>query len=158
MEENNITHGIDAEIAIMKSQMSHMEKVFDRISATLDKITELCNNSANIINLHEQKLREQDTSIHDLKRARKEDSRELHSRISTNTREIEEKMTKEIDKVLLAIKDLREKVLDNHDDLEKRIQVLERWRWILVGILIAGGFTMPIVSDIWHNINSSIIP
>jgi hypothetical protein len=66
--------------------------------------------------------------------------KDLHSRLTTNSREIESKMTNEIDKVLEAIKDLKSHMVDKHDELELRLAALERWRWILLGALTVGGF------------------
>jgi len=52
-------------------------------------------------------------------------------------------MTREIEKVLHAIQDLKTHMLEKDNKLEERIETLERWRWIMVGILIAAGAFLP---------------
>jgi polyhydroxyalkanoate synthesis regulator phasin len=73
----------------------------------------------------------------------KEDIKDLHSRVTSTSREVEEKMTREIEKVLHAIQDLKTHMLEKDNKLEERIETLERWRWIMVGILIAAGAFLP---------------
>jgi predicted Holliday junction resolvase-like endonuclease len=73
----------------------------------------------------------------------KDDIKDLHSRVTSTSREVEEKMSKEIDKVLHAIQDLKIHMLEKDNKLEERIETLERWRWIMVGILIAAGIFLP---------------
>lgn len=141
---------ISAELVIIKNQLSHMDKVFDKVTNTLDKITELCNNSASILQLHDQRFKEHEhemlritTNFNSLDAEQTRDVTALHSRITTQHRELEDKMTKEVDKVLLAIQDLKAQIISKHDDLESRIEMLERWRWIILGILIAGSIFFP---------------
>jgi hypothetical protein len=52
-------------------------------------------------------------------------------------------MSKEIDKVLDAIKDLKEHIGQRQTSLEDRISQLEKWRWIILGVLIAAGAVLP---------------
>ena len=52
--------------------------------------------------------------------------KELHSRISTNIRELREHQIQSESKVLGEIRSMREQ-------LDNRVAVLEKWRWIIVG-------------------------
>ena len=56
---------------------------------------------------------------------------------------IENKMSKEIDKVLDSIKDLKEHLIDKNDKIEERLTALERWRWILVGAVFVAAVLIP---------------
>jgi CHASE3 domain sensor protein len=69
--------------------------------------------------------------------------KDLHSRLTSNTREIESKMSKEIDKVLDSIKDLKEHLITKNDKIEERLTALERWRWILVGAVFVAAVLIP---------------
>ena len=84
---------------------------------------------------------------------RKESSeavKELHSRITTTSRENMEQhkeLTKEMkhseDKILKAINELRKDVNREQEHLENRIAKLEQWRWILIGLLIGISAVVP---------------
>jgi CHASE3 domain sensor protein len=69
--------------------------------------------------------------------------KDLHSRLTSNTREIESKMSKEIDKVLDSIKDLKDHLINKNDKIEERLTALERWRWILVGAVFVAAVVIP---------------
>jgi hypothetical protein len=47
------------------------------------------------------------------------------------------------DKILTAIEELRKEVNGDQRNLEKRIDKLEQWRWILIGALIAATIFFP---------------
>lgn len=138
---------IETELAVVKNEVSQMGQLFTKLEIALDKITDVSNNIGQILAVHERRLvdGEQDFDL-----LRKEidnaddkfndEVKDLHSRLTTNSREIESKMSNEIDKVLDAIKDLKSHMVDKHDELELRLAALERWRWILLGALTVGGF------------------
>jgi sugar-specific transcriptional regulator TrmB len=81
--------------------------------------------------VHEEKLRRVDTSQDDLfsiledrRREWEEDLEKLHSRISTQSR------------------DLREAIDSVANRLDGRVGVLERWRWLIIGGAILLGFIL----------------
>ncbi len=54
------------------------------------------------------------------------DLKELHSRITTNSRELREHQIQSESKMLYELRNLRHQ-------LDNRVAVLEKWRWIIVG-------------------------
>ena len=54
------------------------------------------------------------------------DLKELHSRITTNTRELREHQIAAENKMLNEMRAIR-------TQLDSRVAVLEKWRWIIVG-------------------------
>jgi len=136
---------LETEIALVKSDVSQIGQLFTKLETALDKITDVSNNIGQILAVHEQRLNSGEEHIDELKKDMDDaeskfdnEVKELHSRLTTNTREIEQKMSNEVDKVLDAIKDLKSHMVDKHDKLETRLAALERWRWILLGAFIAG--------------------
>ena len=81
--------------------------------------------------VHEEKLRRVDTSQDDLftiledrRREWEDDLKDLHSRISTQSR------------------DLREAIDQVQNKLDSRVGILERWRWLIIGGAIILGFIL----------------
>lgn len=70
----------------------------------------------------------------------KQDIKELHSRISTTTREITDHIDKKIDD--LASKDAtqHEAMTGSINQMRERVDVLEKWRYMIVGGAIALGY------------------
>ena len=54
------------------------------------------------------------------------DLKELHSRITTNSRELREHQVISENKMLNELRNIR-------NQLDNRVAVLEKWRWIIVG-------------------------
>ena len=119
---------VEAELTVVKHDVDLIGKLFVKLEATLDKLVTVCNNATQILAVHEQRLSEGERTF---------------NAIQEEMSDLEDKMTKEIDKVLDAIKDLKGHMVNKHDKFEDRIERLEKWRWIIVGILLAGGIFLP---------------
>lgn len=145
---------LEADVAVIKSDINQIGNLFVKLENALDKITAVSNNISQILAVHEQRLHEGEfqfnqirENISDIEDKLDSEIKDLNSRITTQHREMEEKMTKEIDKVLDAIKDLKGHMVNKHNTLEERIEQLEKWRWIIIGILIAGAVFLPEIRD-----------
>ena len=72
----------------------------------------------------------------------KQDIKELHSRVTTNTREITDFIDKKIDHLAQSDakqhKDMGKKI----DEMKERVDILEKWRFMLVGGAIAIGYIL----------------
>tara|TARA_Y100000389_G_scaffold201169_1_gene243196 strand:- start:2658 stop:3128 length:471 start_codon:yes stop_codon:yes gene_type:complete len=140
---------LETEIAVVKNDVNQIGNLFSKLETALDKITDVSNNIGQILAVHERRLKDGEVHFEELRKDMDEaedkfddEVKDLHSRLTTNTREIEQKMSNEIDKVLEAIKDLKSHLGDKQSKLEDRLTALERWRWILLGIVLAGGFML----------------
>lgn len=70
----------------------------------------------------------------------KDDIKELHSRITTGNREIMNRLDEKIDELAKADKDQHEALKSSMDQVKTRVDVLERWRWMIVGGAIVVGY------------------
>jgi predicted nucleic acid-binding Zn-ribbon protein len=72
----------------------------------------------------------------------KQDIKELHSRITTGNREIMDKLDEKIDALAKSDKEQHESLKNSMDKVKDRVDVLERWRWMIVGGAIVIGYLM----------------
>mgnify|MGYP003349199930 CR=1 FL=1 len=72
----------------------------------------------------------------------KQDIKELHSRITTGNREILEKFEEKIDALAKSDKEQHETLKKSMDNVKERVDVLEKWRWMIVGGAIEIGYLM----------------
>lgn len=70
----------------------------------------------------------------------KSDIKDLHSRITTGNREIMDKLDEKIDALAKADKDQHETLKKSMDNVKNRVDVLENWRWMIVGGAVALGY------------------
>lgn len=134
-------------IAVLENNIKQIEKVFDRLDLAITKIGDLCDGINKVLAVHNEKLDHQDRVNEDIYRAlevhrqeTKESNAELHSRITTTTRELESKIIQSEIKVLAAVADLKKAVEKEEERTADRIAQLEKSKYIMIGIGTAVGF------------------
>ena len=138
---------IETEVELLKSKVSDMEKLHVRLDDAIGKISEVSNCINRMLAVHEEKLANQEEAVFAaeelIEQRRTEfsnDIKELHSRITTNTKEIMSVASKQHKEHSEAISKL-------HTDINKRVGVLEKWRHVLIGGSIVIGFVLHRMMD-----------
>ena len=133
---------LETEVALLKSKVSDMEKLHVRLDDAIGKISEVSNCINRMLAVHEEKLANQEEAVFAaeelIEQRRTELSneiKELHSRITTNTKEIMNIATQQHKEHSEAIQKL-------HTDMNKRVGILEKWRHVLIGSSIVIGFIL----------------
>ena len=133
---------IETEVELLKSKVSDMEKLHVRLDDAISKISEVSNCINRMLAVHEEKLANQEEAVFAaeelIEQRRTEFSneiKELHSRITTKTKEIMSIATSQHKEHSEAISKL-------HTDINKRVGVLEKWRHVLICCSIVIGFVL----------------
>ena len=133
---------LETEVELLKKELHNQKKIHDRLDVAIEKLTDVSNSIHRMLAVHEEKLTRQEEAIIDAEQKieirRAELSKqidELHSRITTNTKELmileasqHEKHSKEIKRL--------------SDNINNRVGVLEKWRWLIIGGAIIVGFIL----------------
>jgi len=133
---------LETEVELIKKELHDRKKIHDRLDIAIEKLTDVSNSINRMLAVHEEKITRQEEAIFEAEQQievrRSELSRqidELHSRITTNTKEImtaaatqHTQQNKEIQKI--------------KDELISRVGVLEKWRHVLIGGSIVIGFML----------------
>lgn len=96
-------------------------------------------------NINIERITRLETQMTDLKEdvaAVKSDIKELHSRINTGNREIMDKLDQKIDELAKSDKDQHASLKQTMENVKERVDVLERWRWMIVGAAIVCGYLL----------------
>ena len=72
----------------------------------------------------------------------KVDVKEVHSRITTGNREIMDKLDEKIDALAKSDREQHEALKKSMDNVRERVDVLEKWRWMIVGGAIVLGYVI----------------
>lgn len=124
----------------LETEVKVLSSVVSKIDTSIEKLTELSNNISKLLAVHDERL-------NNLERANGEkadDIRDIHSRITTISREICDKLDQVEDVLEKRLKEHSEKSDIHHENLkadldkklksmDERVSLLEKWRWILVG-------------------------
>ena len=70
----------------------------------------------------------------------KADIKDLHSRITTGNREIMQKIDDKIDALAEADSEQHTALTNTLDSVKERVDVLERWKWTIIGGAIVVGY------------------
>jgi len=133
---------LETQVQLLKKELHDQSKIHDRIDVAIEKLTDVSNSINRMLAVHEEKLGRQEEAIFEaeqkLEIRRTELTTkidELHSRITTNTKEImtaaaqqHAEQNKEISKI--------------RDEIKDRVGVLEKWRHVLIGASIVAGFVL----------------
>ena len=124
---------LKTEIALLKKDAKTGELIHQRLEIAIDKLSEIVISCKQMLAQQEQKLAKAEQTDDDifitLESRRKEwdnDLKELHSRITTNTRELRDNQYQLESKLLNEIRMVRTQLSD-------RVGVLEKWRWLIIG-------------------------
>lgn len=99
----------DPRIPVLETQYSNLERYFDKIDQTLDRLIDLSQSIEKIIAVHETRLDQQELVDQELSDGQKL----IHDRINNMKLEINEKF----------------------DKMNEKLDVLNRWGWIGVGVV-----------------------
>ena len=133
---------LETQVQLLKKELHDQSKIHDRIDVAIEKLTDVSNSIHRMLAVHEEKITRQEEAIFEaeqkLEIRRTELTTkidELHSRITTNTKEImtaaatqHAEQNKEIQKI--------------RDEIKDRVGILEKWRHVLIGVCIVAGFIL----------------
>lgn len=139
---------IESEIEVLKS-------VVNKLDSSLEKISEVSNNIGRLLAVHNERLDQLEKNADQ----RTDDIKELHSRITTTTREILEKISaleKNMEERMrangVAAKEqhleIQKEIQADVNKLDERLGTVERWRWYIIGGAVTIGYLIGNLADI----------
>ena len=124
---------LKTQVALLEQDAKTSERIHERLEVAIDKLTDITVSLKGMLVQQETKLQKAEETDNDIfitleTRQVKWDNdlKELHSRITTNTRELREHQIAAENKMLNEMRGIR-------TQLDSRVAVLEKWRWIIVG-------------------------
>ena len=137
-----VDNDLATEVQLLKREVEDMKVIHGRLDTAIEKITEVSNCINRMLAVHEEKIARQEEAIVEAEQQieiRRGELMvkidELHSRITTNTKEI---MTAAAQQHAQQNKEIQKL----HNEINLRIGVLEKWRHVLIGGSIVIGFLL----------------
>ena len=126
---------LNTEVQLLKKEVSDMKMIYSRLDKAIEKISDVSNSINRMLAVHEEKISQQEEAQIRSEQEINNDIKELHSRISTNNRELITLMSEQH-------KEQTDKMTKLEIELHGRVGVLEKWRWIIIGGSIVVGFIL----------------
>ena len=142
---------IQTKIALLEKDAKTGEQIHQRLEVAIGKLSDCAISLKAMLATQEQKLAKAEQTDDDifitLESRRKEwdnDLKELHSRITTNSRELREHQIQSENNMLNELRSMRQQ-------LSERVGVLEKWRWLIIcGSIIIGLMMSNPSGNIWE--------
>lgn len=139
---------LEVEVEVLKSVVSKLDQ-------SIEKISQVSNDIGRLLAVHDERI-DQLERMSDL---RVDEIKELHSRITTQTREIvdkmdlmqsrlEHKMNTQSDAAQAQHKAIQEEIKNDVARVEKRVSALENLKWWIIGVAGSVGFIIGNISDL----------
>ena len=131
---------LETKVKLLEKEIHDRKGVFQRLDVAIEKLTDVSNCINRMLAVHEEKITRQEDAIIDaeelietrrIELMNKID--DLHSRITTNKTEIMTMATTQHEKQNIEIQKL-------HNEINMRVGILEKWRWLILGGSIVVGF------------------
>ena len=136
------------DLQVLKNEVEQVASVNNKLDNAIDKLTDISGSIKSMLAVHEEKLSKQeeiDKAIFNLIENRRQEFdnnyKELHSRINKIHKELTDEIEMSEKRLMCEIKTL-------NTNLDGRIGVFEKYRWIIIGAAIDIGLSMPMIFDI----------
>jgi septal ring factor EnvC (AmiA/AmiB activator) len=122
----------------------------------IDVLKDIASGIKQILAVHDEKITQQERKQDDIfelieqrRHEMSEDIKELHSRITSVQRELGNDISQTENRIMRGIEDLKSELKidqkyhnEKQKTLDERISALEKWRYMLVGAGIVGGYML----------------
>tara|TARA_Y100000033_G_C2701091_1_gene88638 strand:+ start:29 stop:484 length:456 start_codon:yes stop_codon:yes gene_type:complete len=137
---------IETEVELLKREVADMKQIHVRLDSAIEKIAEVSSSLHTIMAVHEEKLIRQEEALDNQEKEFRESVQELHSRITTNAKETSQHMSEMERRITDAMgehnKESTEHIMKLREELQTRVGILEKWRYLIIGGSIVVGFAL----------------
>ena len=126
---------IKTDLELLKKEVQDMKQIHTRLDTAIEKLTDVSSCVNRILAVHEEKIARQEDDIVSNEKEIKDNIQDLHSRITSNYKELT---------VLINQHNLKdeERFHKLKSEFSSRVGILEKWRWIIIVGSIVAGFVL----------------
>jgi len=133
---------VKLEVGLLKKDIELTDRLCDKLSESIEKIQEVNVNIMRMITLHEQRHEQHEKTEQEMK----EDIKELHSRITTVSREMNDRMD-QLERHISERIDLLRSDLAKHEKsdpnrLKNTLAEIDKYKWMIMGGALALGWVI----------------
>jgi len=134
---------LTTDLQVLKNEVEQIASVNTKLDNAIDKLTDISGSIKSMLAVHEEKLSKQeeiDKAIFNLLESRRVESdskfEDIHGRLNKSVQNLREEVELSEKRLMCEIKSLA-------SNLDGRIGVFEKYRWIIIGAAIVLGLSMP---------------
>jgi len=131
---------LEAEVEIIRNDMVSFQSILDKFDVTINKLSDVSNTLNKVIAVQEQRIEAQEKSLE-----------VVHNRIDSTKEEMRQEMSNKYSEILNKLSDIEKSQKQHSEEITKRVNNLEKWRYIVMGGGIVIGFLLS-ETTLWNNI------
>lgn len=131
------------DVELLKKDISMISNLCSKFDTTIDKMQEIASNLSRMVSLQEQRIESQEKvsqEVQNILEKRRlehaEDTKELHSRITTVNRELTQKIEESEKRILAELHCMREELRKDDRTFGEKLAGIESWKYMVVGGLM----------------------
>ena len=137
---------LETDVALLQRDVGDLKQIHSRLDSAIEKIADVSQSLHTIMAVHEEKLTKQEDSLESQEKRLHDNIQELHSRITTNSKELRQYIS-DTETRLRGVMDEHNRAESEEfrkltEQISKRVGLLEKWRWIIIGGSIVIGFVI----------------
>ena len=138
---------VNTEVELLKRDFAQLTAVAEKLDVAIDKLSSVATSLDRMIAVHENRLEYHDqidkelfTLIEDRRKEAKEQFQSLHQRVSSMRDDFDDQINTNTQNLVNLLQDHNKSEQAHHDELNARLDKLEKWRWLVMGAAVAFGF------------------
>ena len=139
MPEDNLNL-VRTDVEILKKDVSNIQGLLTRIDSAIDKIADASNGISRILAVHDNQIKDNDFEIEERKRLAEKEVELLHRRVSEKEAEQRSLIEKHHADLMTFLEAHDKRGRESYEKLTSRVEVLETWKWAVVGAATAIGW------------------
>lgn len=139
----------------IETEVEYIKHLMQKLDVSIEKISQVSNDVGRLLAVHDERISQLERKAD----KKTDDIKEIQEKVAVQTKEILDKLDKLDDalshKINTDIGDLKRQQNEYHkdltktmDDLETRIDTIERWKWVVIGAVSIVGFVIGNITDI----------
>ena len=122
---------VDTNIKLLQKEVASFQQILAKYDITIIKITDVVNKFDKVIAVQQSKIETQEKAIEI-----------IHKRIDDMKDELHDEFNNHYHSILEEIKELQKSQKRHASEMSKRVDALEKWRYIVMGGAVALGFLL----------------
>jgi dsDNA-specific endonuclease/ATPase MutS2 len=134
---------IKIDVELLKKDVTMISNLCSKFDTTIDKMQEIASNLSRMVSLQEQRIEVQEKITQEVQSVLEkrrlehvEDTKELHSRITTVNRELTQKIEDSEKRILAELHSMREELRKDDRTFGEKLAAIESWKYMAVGGLM----------------------
>ena len=135
------------DVELLKKDVTMISNLCGKFDTTIDKMQEIASNLSRMISLQEQRIEIQEKTTLEVQSVLEkrrlehlEDTKELHSRITTVNRELTQKIEESEKRILAELQSMRRDLTKEEKSFGERLSQIESWKYMMVGGLMVASW------------------